>query len=152
MKNISVNSQINITYPDSFNLMDSEELKKSFITSTNDRWAIHDKENHAIISIAWQRAGLAGSLADIRAVAKNNEKRVEQIYSDKNYKLAGFSERKIGGKKAAGYKYSYTIENVDQYTSVYLLKHGGYIYAIAYTGRIDEFEEFEKILDGIELK
>ena len=155
MKSVSVNSEVTISYPDSFGLMDSEEMKKIFLEDAKDRWAVWDREKHAVLCVNWQHYGaLKILLADIKAVALRNQMIAAEKYKERdyNYKFDRYLERKIAGKKSRGYCFEYDQNGEHRYGRIYLFKHGTAIYAVACFSKEPYEKEFEEILDGIKLK
>ena len=153
MNSISVNSEVLINYPDSFELMDNEQIKMAFRDDNPDRWAAWDRENHVIITVGWKKYGfLTSLLADVKNIVVNNEALVEQQYEGRNFKLKGYNDRKIGGHKASGYRFEYDFEDVHQYGQIYLVKNGQTIYAIGCYARDEHEKEFGELLDGITLR
>ena len=63
MKNIRINNEIDLNYPDGFNEMSEEELARYFGTPA-DRWGVFDPVSHTVLSVHWEKAKFYRKLCD----------------------------------------------------------------------------------------
>lgn len=152
MNNVKINNEINLTYPDGFNEMGEEELKKYFGTP-NNRWGVHDAPNHVILSVCWTKKGFFSFFADPESFLIGAESRLHKRLL--NYQRIGQFKTKIASKKAQGIRFEYRVNDsvVVQVCDLYAFKHKNKIYAVYYILRkndaIEKLPGFEEILKSI---
>ena len=130
MKEI-INNEIEIEYPESFYLMDSEELAKYFSSASN-RKGFRNSDQHMIISIGWtaELNFLTGALVTCRSFISSYDKRSTSALV--NYKREETLSKEIGGKAATGFSYSYDARDtgVRHTAKIFTVKLGKRIYII----------------------
>ena len=85
MNNASINNEINLAYPDGFQVMGEEELTRYF-SNPADRWGAYDANQHIILSVSWAKAGFMKSdpemhLYDIEARLRKTLVNYQKIQS-----------------------------------------------------------------------
>ena len=150
-----INNTVQLSCPEGFHEMDSDELRQVYLDDNSNRWGIWDKEKHIIISVFWHRSsGLLMKLAgDAENVAKSTEGKLRHSLKNNNYHCEGFFTLSLNGKNAAGFRYNYTVQDVKQTGDVILMLHGKECYTVYYYARKDgpesDHEIFEQVLDSI---
>lgn len=156
MNEAIINEEITLKYRDGFDLMSSEEIKKHFGISGNN-WGIYDRDQHTIISFAWNKAGgFMAWLADPKGVANSVEKRMRD-------NLGGFERTSdisvnICGKKAEGFTFEYFANDADikQVGKILSFKIGKCFYVIHFVTRAEKeqeaYSDFDAIIAAAELK
>lgn len=152
MKQATVNNAFTLTYPDSFEEMSEEELKRYFSTEKN-RWGVFDAERHVILSVSWSKAGFFSFMSDAEAVMIPMEARLKRSLI--NYtRLDGF-KTKLLKKKGYGIKFRYRTNgaNIYQIGDFRTIKYKGKFYTFQYIGRRITDEEchpdFEQMLESV---
>ena len=111
MNEAIINEEIRLEYRDGFDLMSNEELKKHFGVSGNN-WGIYDRDQHTIISFAWNKVGgFMAWLVDSKSVVNGVEKRMRA-------NLGGFERTSdiyvnICAQKAEGFTFEYITNDAD---------------------------------------
>lgn len=137
MSKQTINNVISLEIPDSFQLMSSEELRDMSKNGGDPyRWGVRDRENHVLITVMWKEYSvILAWLADLKAIAKKNEQMTGKAYGKHEYRLLGFDSLKAGETKADGYRFSYSVEGIQQIVTNYLIKNGKTVYAFMCVGR-----------------
>ena len=156
MSTVRINNEIDLTYPDSYQEMGEEELKRYFSTAEN-RWGAYDAERHVILSVCWKKAGFFSFLTDPESVMVGAEARMKRRLI--NYRRKEASRIKIASKKKNGYgiRFEYRVNgaNIYQVSDLRIFKYKGKFYSFQYIGRRINDEEchpdFDAFMDSITL-
>ena len=125
MRSEVVNGEVTVRFPDSYELMSSEELQKAYGSVTGDLWGIWDKEAHVIVTLLWQKYnGLLLAMADMKAMARKNESIAADLYRNNNYVNKGFFSEDVDGRKGEGYWFEYDVAGIRQQGASVLFKNG----------------------------
>ena len=155
MSKQTINNTFSLTVPDSFEPVSGKELQElSSHGGDPYRWGVRDREKHVLLIAMWkQYFPLLAWLADLKAMAKKNEQMTRKVYEKHNYKLLGFESMRIGDIKAEGYRFSYSVENIRQTVTNYLVKDGKTVYALMCFGREENLAadqaEFRGIMESL---
>ncbi len=150
-----INNKIRINYPEGFREMTVEELSKLFVKPDADRFGLWDEDSHIVLTAEWQKQSkLLLKLVKVENIARNNEQGSAKGYANNDYKLLGFFTRQVAGTEAAGYSFTYKVEDVNQCAASILLIKDGVIYRFTCVGRAENQENdwklFGQILDEVE--
>ncbi len=129
MKNLVINNELKATYLDSFHEMNSDELKKFFVSDQN-RSGIYDENLHMIISVSWTKPGFLNYITDAKSVLKGTEYRMKNNMT--NYRRLDSINCEIASKKAVGFRFEYLVGGTDiiQTGETYVFKQKNKYYAI----------------------
>jgi len=157
MSDSTIYGGLSLAYPEGFREMDEAELKQAYMDDNKDRWGIIDKDRQIMFAVFWHESGpLISKMAGSKDVAKNNEKGIRRGLKDHGYRLEGFFEREIAGKKAHGFRHALMIQDKDSVSEVVTLKNGRVCYTFYYysprTLDSDNHKVFDSILDSVRLQ
>ena len=146
MRSEVVNNEVTVRFPDSYEIMSSEELQKAYGSVTGDLWGIWDKEAHVIVTLLWQKYnGLLLAMADMKAMARKNESMAADLYRNNNYVNKGFFSEDVDGKSGEGYWFEYDVAGIRQQGASVLFKNRNTVYSLSVFARAEN-QEFEEIL------
>ena len=148
MKRIHVNKELLLNYTENFREMDDAELRKYFSTEYN-RWGIRDEKRHAIISVAWTKAGLFNLLTDAKAVAGGVERCMRRSLQD--YRRTEKVSTVISGARAKGIRFLYTVTGADvkQKGEVLAMRCGGKFYVVQFVTNVEGEAENRRMYDAV---
>ena len=156
MNSEKINGMLTLDIPEGFRRMSGDDLKQLFRSEEADRWGIQNKECHTVLTVMWkQYPALLSWLADLKTMARKNERMAQKGYAGNEYSPGGFISLSAGGKEMEGYRFSYRVQGIAQSAETVLLKHKGYVYNITFIGRKEDQsanqETFRKILNSLSL-
>ena len=134
MRSEVVNNEVTVRFPDSYEMMSSEELQKAYVSVTGDLWGIWQKYN-----------GLLLAMADMKAMARKNESMAADLYRNNNYVNKGFFSEDVDGKSGEGYWFEYDVAGIRQQGASVLFKNRNTVYSLSVFARAEN-QEFEDIL------
>ena len=155
MKQATVNNELTVTYPDSYEEMSAEELQRYF-KSEKDRWGAFDAERHVILGVSWKKAGFFSFMSDAESQLFDVEARMKRSLI--NYRRKEGSKTKIAKKKGYGISFEYRVNNANMYQigEMKTFKYKGHYYTLQYLGRRITDEEcrpdFEKFAESVTLR
>ena len=157
MSKAKVNDLFSIEVPEGFHTMSTEELRKAYRDENPNRWGMWDQERHVMVTVMWQEySRLVMMLADTKAICRKNEQIASKGYANNGYVSDGFFSVKVDGEKAEGYRFSYSVDGVEQSAETILFKLEKTIFTITCGGRRENRETdrelFDRIIDGISLE
>ena len=154
MNEAIINEEIRLEYRDGFDLMSNEELKKHFGVSGNN-WGIYDRDQHTIISFAWNKVGgFMAWVADPKSVANGIDKKMRDNL--RAYERTSGFTMNICGKKAEGFTFEYTANDSDirQVGKILSFKEDKCFYVIHFVTReeqkVNAFADFDTIINTAE--
>lgn len=146
MQQISVNDELILSVPDSFHLLSEEERNKMVFLADGPGLCLSAPALHLMISVGWRKVnGLAAMLLGEKDIAKNMEARVRIPMQESGYRLEGFSDGEIGGKKMSGYSYSYTVKGKGMSAQSMVAKNRKTIYYFHFYARAETRQEGEAV-------
>lgn len=103
---ITINNEIELSYPENFYPMETDELRKYF-SSVKNRTGFRNAEHNMIISIGWTEPLniFTSLLVDERSYIKGYDKRISKAL--KNYTRGETVSKQICGRTAEGFSYSF---------------------------------------------
>ena len=154
MKKDTLMNTLKLEYPDSFDKMEQNELKKYYSTVTN-RWGIIYRDQHMIISVGWtNEIGFFGSLfVDEKTLLSGFDKRGRNVL--KSYKRTDDIDKTVCGNDARGFAFEYeaTDTSVPMFGKIVAFKTGKRIWLAEYsTSNTDTLfcnMAFDMVLDSI---
>lgn len=150
MATAAINGELSLSYPDSFHVMDADEMTQAFSVASPQMWAIWDTENHMIVSVVWQNSNkLIAGLASTKSLIERVEKSTAKTYRADGYTMDGYFTTSVCGNDAMGFRYSYTRFDVEQAGEVLLFKHGAACYTVYCVERAELAEQTHALFDGI---
>ena len=131
MNKVTINNEIELTYPDSFKEMNEAELTKYF-SSPENRWGIFEPDSRILFSIGWAKAG---AFADAEAMLDKMETRMRS--SLLNYQRINVFDTKLGSKKARGLRFEYRVNDaaIVHIAEIIAFKHKKKLYATHFVTR-----------------
>ena len=113
METLLLNDGWRLDYPEGFHVMDESEREEIRFLGDVQGECLSDPERHILFSVAWKRiGGFAALVLSEKDIAKAMEFRVREPMEAYGYRPEGFSERRIGGRKACCFRYSYEVEGI----------------------------------------
>lgn len=154
MNTAKINNEINLTYPDSFQEMSEESLKR-YYSSAENRWGVYDADRHIVLSVSWDKAGFFRAMTDAESYMIEVEATL--CRSLLNYQRLTSYKLKIGSKKAQGIRFEYRVrDSVSIHVSdVVVFKYKKHFYAVQFimrqTKASETLPEFDEVLKSITL-
>ncbi len=146
MRSEVVNNEVTVRFPDSYEIMSSEELQQAYGSVNGDLWGIWDKEAHIIVTLLWQKYnGLLLAMADMKAMTRKNESMAADLYRNNNYSVKGFFSEDVDGRNGEGYWFEYDVAGIRQQGASVLFKNRNTVYSLSVFARAEN-PEFEDIL------
>ena len=157
MSKATVNGLMSIEIPEGFHTMSAEELRQAYRDDNPDRWGMWDQERHVMVTVMWKEySRLMMMLADVKGICRKNEQIAAKGYGNNGYECGGFFSVNVDGEKAEGYRFSYSVGDVEQSAETILFKLGKTIFSITCGGRKEnreaDREMFDRIIAGITLE
>lgn len=155
MEKTVINGEINVLVPDGFAVMDREELARVYKKDNDRFWGMKktgSPEEGIYVIVDWEDYNpLVLMLLSAKDIARRNEQIHAGVYADYGYRKGTVFERTVCGRKAAGYRFSYSVKGKDLRASSILFKHGSRVYK--FTCAADTADEtagpvFESFLDS----
>ncbi len=113
MERLQLNDGWTLAYPEGFHVMDEKEKEEIRFLGDVQGECLSDPERHILFSVAWKRIGAFPALIlSEKDIAKAMEFRIREPMGPYGYAAEGFSERRIGGRKACAFRYSYEVEGI----------------------------------------
>lgn len=128
MNEITLNDRLKLIYPEGFRPLSEEERGRLRMLEEGPGLSLSDPQRHMLVSLGWTRLNPLSRLFKADELAKNMESRVSRAMSPYGYRRESFGSRSVGGREAAGFRYSYTAESVPMYGESYALKDGRTLY------------------------
>lgn len=154
MNNIQINNEVNLVYPDGFDLMSEEELIRYFTTPA-DRWGVYNAADHILLSVSWKKAGFWQLFTDAESHLYEIESSLRR--SLLNYQRILEYKMKIGKKKAYAIRFEYRVKDAAlvQVCDVVAFKYKKKFYTVYYVTRkvnaTENLPAFQEILNSITL-
>ena len=150
-----INNEVNLTYPDGFDLMGEEELIRYFRTPA-DRWGVYNADKHIILSVNWKKAGFKYLFTDAESYIIEVEAFLHRNLL--NYQRVTDYKMKIGKKKAYAIRFEYRVKDAAlvQVCDLVAFKYKKHFYSVYYVTRkvnaSANLPAFQEVLNSITLK
>lgn len=133
MYTVTINNEINLTYPDGFAQMSEEALTRYFSTP-NNRWGVYNDERHIILSVSWTKTGIGRPSNPDDLLTQVQARMCRNLLC---YQKLGEFKIKIGGKKSSGIRFMYRVNDakVVHIADLFVFKHKKHLYAVHYITR-----------------
>ncbi len=129
MSNLNINDKLNITYPDTFHVMDEAEKKNLQTMTDEDFTGLSNHDDHIIITIgAKEIPGFSNLVLSTKVLIKNMEKQVGKAMMINSYARGRFKDREIDGVKACGFDYSNEVQGIVMMGESYVVKKDKTVY------------------------
>ena len=151
MKNVLVNQEVNVSYPDKYQLWDEAKKEQIYGQPRPDRCVIQDPETGTVIEIAWLvPKGFAGKLKkSVMIIAKGDETNMKQMYKKQNYICKDYYEMSNDSFTFTCYEVEYDENNIRQVGKIAWFLHQGIYYKIFACCMKSEAEEGERAFQTI---
>ena len=152
MKQATVNNELTLTYPDTYQEMSEEELLRYYRTAEN-RWGVYDQERHVILSVSWKKAGILSFFTDAESMMIGVEAQLKRSLI--NYRRKDAFKTRIAKQKGFGIRFEYRTNgaNIYQIGDIRSIKHKGKFYSLQYIGRRITDEEchpdFDRMVESV---
>lgn len=125
MEKISLNGKLQLLLPDGFRVMDEEEKARLDLISEGELAAFSGPERHITGTAGWRDIGaVTALLVSAGDAASVSERQVTTAMSGYGYTCSGYCDRKIAGKKAKGFDYSYVASDTAMSGETIVMKDG----------------------------
>ena len=136
MSTQTVNGAFTLLVPEYFDAMSPEELRKVSQSGDPFGWGVRDRERHVMILAMWKRyPALLARIADLKAMARKNQRLTAGMYAGHGYRFLEYLSGQAGEEKAEGYRYMYSVGDISQVNTCFLIKAGNMVYSIICAGR-----------------
>lgn len=143
------------TLPDGFETIPHEELEALLGVRSDCIWGVRDTERHIMMNITWKDSNkLLTKLMSEKSFAKQMNERygkrcIKRSADMGNYRCGGFYERDVTGAsaRAQGFRFSYTVQGIEQGGEVLIFKRGVRCYALTYYTRLEVAEQNRSVYD-----
>lgn len=136
MSTQTVNGAFTLQVPESFEAMSPEELRKVSQSGDPFGWGVRGRERHVMILAMWKRyPALLARIADLKAMARKNQRLTAGMYAGHGYRFLEYLSGQAGEEKAEGYRYMYSVGDISQVNTCFLIKAGNMVYSIICAGR-----------------
>lgn len=142
MQEITLNNELILSFPDSFHVMEEEERGRLRFAAGGPGKCLSDPERHLLASIGWKKVnGLAARLFGEKDIARTMEAQARMAMQGAGYQAGPISDGAIGGRKSAGFGYSYTAEGKGMEAMSTVVKNGKTVYYLHFYARAETMEE-----------
>ena len=157
MKTALINNELSLSYPDSFQVMNEDDMRKAFQDDNPCRFCIRDTDRHLLVSVLWHKSGrLLSAIADPKSVAQGTDAKLKKALKNSRYQNTGYFQRELCGKKTTGFTYEYVVSDIPMSSEVVVLKHKEVCYTIYWYARksnpASDHQIFEDILQSVSLQ
>ena len=148
MYDVTVNDEIELSYPDDFKVLTPEEITHYF-TSANNRWTAKDNERHLLLSVAWTKPGFISYITDSRSVMKGIESQLKRNMNA--FCKIGSETIVLGSHKghALSYEYRARDKDISQCGELIVFRQKDKFYIIDYIYRKENSAEAKDVLNTI---
>ncbi len=137
MREHTINDDMRISCPDTFSVMDEEERYRVLRDRAYKNFGVWDHEAHIIMTASWRPMGKIGLFfADPKSMAKRTRSYSGRLVPG----FSGYEIKKlsIAGRKAYGFSYTYTVENMSHRGWTFLRKTDKAMYTVNFAARGDD--------------
>ena len=93
---VQLNNELNLKYPESFEVMTQEELKKHKFYEDAPGFCISDEGGHMVVSFSWRQANpFVVMVVGTKDVARSMEAKVRKPMRKFGYRLEEFMTREV---------------------------------------------------------
>lgn len=151
MKNDLINQEVNVYYPDKYQLWDEARKEQIYGKPSPDRWVIQDPETGTVVEVAWLiPRGFAGKLKkSVMVIAKGDETNMKQMYKKQNYICKDYYEMSNDDFTFTCYEVEYDQNNIRQAGQIAWFSHQGIYYKVFACYMKTEREEGESVFRTI---
>ena len=125
MEELSVNNRFKLRCPEGFRLMTEDERDKLNLLGNGDTLCLTSEEGHMVVSVGWKEVNaFAGLMLRLVDPVKSMEASVNRAMAPYGYRQETALTRKIGGRAAQGFRYTYTAGGTPMVGESYVLQEG----------------------------
>ncbi|MCR4962812.1 MAG: hypothetical protein K6B40_02890 [Firmicutes bacterium] len=150
MKQMQIQDLI-LSYPEGFHEMSREEKAGLAFYNGESGVCLSDPEAHILVTIGCKESRLA-FLLQARDAAKKAEEHIRKPMQAYQYRLEEFSDHRVGGEKACGYRYRYTVQDIPMTGETVVVKHKKAFYYLNFYARTesltDSIKKWQAMLDA----
>ena len=149
MKKTVLFNELNLRYPESFDVMSGEELGKVF-SCRAERWGIKNLEQHMMFSVTRSGGkGILSRITDSKAVASGAGHQMKKTLID--YKKVYNIDQIICGQRARGFGFSFMPINSDvrQMGELIVFKRQNHYYSAIFQSPEEIFPSVRGVLEDI---
>lgn len=144
-----LSGRVVIPCPEGFHVLDEAEKKAMNMTREGEWTGISDPGRHIVLTAGCRRAGLAAAILSVKDIAAKAEKDIAKMMKPFGFACGAMEERMIGGKKACGFSYMYTAQDIPMYGDYWTVKDGKEIFDFHAYSRQSLQEESKACIGGI---
>ena len=123
MMELILNDELQLQYPDGFHILSDEERSKLNILEDGEWVGLSEPDLHILVTLACKKVnGLASMMLSEQDLVRKMEKQVSKSMRPFGFRKRGDKRCLIGGRKACGFGYEYTSQDIDMYAESYLIK------------------------------
>ena len=125
MNTLIISDRFKLLCPDGFRVLSKEEQAAINRLGDGESICLSNEDCHMLISIGWKAVGAFSSLfLSATALEKGMESRIRKAMQPYGYLKESVLTRQIAGRKAAGFRYTYTAQNTDMIGESYVFQSG----------------------------
>ncbi len=145
-----LNNELKVTFPETFHVMNEEELKKLRFLAKGDGVVLSDPERHIRISVAWKKIGaFSGLVLTSGDVAKCMRRSIRKAMAAYRFRAEEPVRTELGGKRADGLTFEYEAENVQMVSESLVVKNRRTLYYFHFYTRAEEQSRNRDIWDQV---
>ena len=141
------NGNIVLGISEGFLELSFQDIEKMGRTPEKNSWSIRNEKEHLILEIAWKKAPFFSDFVKMETTAHFTEDRISKMIP--TYKKESDIKKEIDGEEACGFRYSYTVSDINMMADYLVLKHEKKYYSISWIARKDTFSESYDIFDSM---
>ena len=150
MERILLNDQLELSCPEGFRRLNEEEIKKFNFANEAPGCVLQNEECHLIVSLAWRKVNfLLSRLISVKELSGRMADYIANADKDYGHKRGENFDVRVAGEKAAGFEYSYTVEDTAMDARVIITRHRGFFYYMYFYFRSANRQESLKLIDEI---
>ncbi|MBQ6655050.1 MAG: hypothetical protein IJM79_05945 [Erysipelotrichaceae bacterium] len=150
MEKILLNDALQLTVPDGFRRLNGEEIGKFNFANEAPGCVLENEECHLIVSLAWRKVNaLLSRLISVRELAARMADYIANADKDYGHQPGEHFTGTVAGEKAAGFDYSYTVDDTAMDARVIITRHRGHFYYMYFYFRSASRQESLKLAEGI---
>ncbi|MBR2812226.1 MAG: hypothetical protein IKD69_12690 [Solobacterium sp.] len=148
-RNIALNKDLYLTYPEGYHLMTLDECKSINLTAQGEGIAIGDAGLQNIIVIGWQNTILGSMMMNADDVARNMANTLGMGMKGANYQHSDLVQKSFGGVGGYGFSFAYDAQGVRKMGLSFVVEKGKSFYYFNFYGDSNTQAETARIAEEV---
>ncbi len=147
MKEVLLNEELALTYPEGFAAPGEEEMQKLQFLNKGPGEVLFDPDRHMYATAAYQTiGGFQAMLLNIQDIGVNDAKVVAKAMEPYDCRMGEVTTKEVAGEKAVSYSYHYTAQGKEMFGESTEIKKGKNIYYLHFYGRAEEEDSCRAVI------